>query len=262
MRLSPQRVAWITMLSGLAVFCALCVGTAAFARWLVFDSPTDLSVILHTGLGTVGLAEPDQNERVVRDDESVPDAATMTTDPLSQGYMEFTDPYDGSVIATATLRQDSQTRLITATRPRFNVGESPAVAWLHTAGRLDVWVSDDLEREFRLVITTPYGTVRIGEAGNFLITVSADSGYVSVIVRKGSATLESSSHSPQLLAAPSQGTIHAGDPSVVVGPGPVDLLPDWDFSASTSEAWSVGWNCTFAHRPNIPMRCRAPSLYA
>ncbi len=253
MRLSPQRLAWIAMLSALVVFCLLCIGTVAFTRWFIFDSPTDLNVKLYAGLGTIGLAEQDQTERVVRDSGSVPDAATMTTDPLSQGYLEFSDPYDGTVVATATLRQNSQTRLINATRPRFDVSDDPYVVRLsHLAGRLDVWVSEGLNREIRLVISTPYGTVRIGEPGNFLIAVRSDPGYVSVVARKGSATLETDHHRPQLLTAPSQGVYRDGDPTVTVGPGPVDLLPDWDFSASTTEDWSVGWNCTFARSSEYP----------
>jgi hypothetical protein len=51
---NPQRLAWITMLGALAIFCLLCISTIIFARWLVFESPTQLNVTLHVGRATVG----------------------------------------------------------------------------------------------------------------------------------------------------------------------------------------------------------------
>ncbi len=51
------------MLSALVIFCLLCVSVFVFARWLVFELPTELKVTINVGRGTVGLAEPDSGRK-------------------------------------------------------------------------------------------------------------------------------------------------------------------------------------------------------
>ncbi|NLE52541.1 MAG: hypothetical protein GX613_14165, partial [Chloroflexi bacterium] len=120
MHAHPQRVAWATLLGGLLIFCLLCISSIVVARWFVFDSPTELSVRLHVGRGTVGLAPPDDpnTEQAIRAPASVPRGSRMTTDNEAQGYLSFADPYSGEMVATAFLRSNTQISLITANRPR------------------------------------------------------------------------------------------------------------------------------------------------
>ncbi len=84
------------MVSALVIFCLLCVSTVIFARWLVFDSPTQLNVTLHVGKGTVGLAEPETDEKAIRT-SAVGRVGTTgcSTDNTSQGYLSFSDPVFG-----------------------------------------------------------------------------------------------------------------------------------------------------------------------
>jgi hypothetical protein len=150
---NPQRLAWITMLGALAIFCLLCISTIIFARWLVFESPTELNVTLHVGRGTVGLAEPDTtDEKAVRDRASVGSNNTLSTDNVSQGYLAFADPYSHKIIATATLLNDSTVTLKSASRPRFSLSDKSYTIRLK-------------DREIRLDIDSPLGVTRIGEGG-------------------------------------------------------------------------------------------------
>ncbi len=244
---NPHRLAWATLLGALAVFVLLCGGTVAFARWLVFESPTQLNVTLYVGRGTVGLAEPDTTgEQAIRGNAAVGRDDTLRTDSNSQGYLSFSDPYSGEIVATVLLRKDSVATLRTANRPRFNLSNNPAVIRLSGInGRLEVWVNNDLEREIRIEIESPLGTTRIGETGNFWI--DSTPGSLKVTSRVGSATLVASDRHAQHLAASTEGTIQAGNPAITVSPAPIDLLPNWDFDQA--QDWPIGWSCTWDPSP-------------
>jgi hypothetical protein len=244
---NPQRLAWITMLSALMIFCLLCISTVIFARWLVFDSPTQLNVTLHVGKGTVGLAEPETDEKAIRTPASVGRNNQITTDNTSQGYLSFSDPYSGDIIATVTLRKNSVTRLRSASRPRFSLSENPYVIRLSdTNGRFEVWVTDSSDRAIRLEITGPLGTTHIEEGGNYLIDSTPE--YMTVNTRLGSAAVISRTGQTQHLAMSTEATIHSGDAAIQVAPGPIDLLPNWDFDQSKD--WPVEWNCTHKFSPD------------
>lgn len=249
---NPQRLAWITLVGGLVIFCLLCAGTVIFARWLLFESPTDLSVMLHVGRGTVGVAEPDSSgEKAVRGSEGVSAGSTLRTDNDSQGYLEVSDPYSGTVIATVMLRGNSAIRLKSANRPRFSLSENAYVVRLDGAsGRLDVWVNDDLDREIRLEIKGPLGITRIDQGGR--LTISSTTDNMVVTVQEGNATLVTDEHQAQHLASNTEGTIQLGNRAIQVGPGPVELVLNSRFD----EGGPVGWGCSndlSGMDPNAPV---------
>ena len=250
----PQRLAWITLVSALAVFCLLCISTVAFARWVVFESPATLNAALHVGQGTVGLWEPDtSDERAVRSTASVKSDNRLSTDNLSQGYLAFSDPYSGEIIATVMLRNNTVTTLNDTSRPRFSLSNNPyAIRLKGVNGRLEVWVNSGLKREIRIEIDTPMGFARIGESGNFLVESTPT--YLKVTARDGGATLVSRDGQAQHLATSSQGQISADDPTVTVGSGPIDLLPNSTFGQN--QAWPEEWVCAHTPDPSYP---NAPS---
>jgi hypothetical protein len=244
---NPQRLAWITMLSALVVFCLLCLSAVVFVRWLVFDSPTQLNVTLHVGKGTVGLAEPETDEKAIRSSAPVGSSNRLTTDNTSQGYLAFSDPYSGDIIATVMLRKNSVAKLSSASRPRFSLSENPYVIRLiDTSGRFEVWVSNDLKRDIRLEITGPLGTLHVEEGGNYLIDSTTE--YLTVNARLGTATLIEHDGQTQHLATSTEGSISLGETAIQVKPGPVDLLPNWDFDQSKD--WPVEWSCTHKFSPD------------
>lgn len=242
------------MLGGLAVFLLICAGLALFAQWLIFESPTDMDVSLRVGRGTVGLAERNTSgEQAIRSSASVAADNTFSTDSLSQGYLTFADPYSGSTVATVTLRENSAVRLDRANRPRFSVSTNPySIRLENVSGRLEIWVSDGLDREVRLVIASELGVLRINEPGNFLIESQANR--LIATARQGRATLETDTAPPQLVATSYQGIVDADVPTVQIESSPEELLPNWDFNQSDN--WPLEWVCSFEPSPDYP---NAPS---
>lgn len=251
MRAHPQRLAWVTILSGLLIFCLLCISTVIVARWFVFDSPTELSVRLHVGRGTVGLAPPDDpnTEQAIRAPSSVARGSRMTTDNEAQGYLSFADPYSGETVAIAFLRSNTQISLVSANRPRFNLSENPYTIRLGGLnGRLEVWVNSTIERPIQIEVDSPFGLARISEGGSYL--VESMPGALSLNARAGGATLISPANQTQHVAAGNEATILAGSQEIRVGPGPIDLLPNSLFGES--EDWPKQWGCAFFPSPDDP----------
>ncbi|MBN1679934.1 MAG: hypothetical protein JW966_06550 [Anaerolineae bacterium] len=252
MRNNPQRLAWLTLISALALFCVSCVSVIVFARWLVFESPTQLNVTVVVGRGTVGLAEPgSSDEKAVRLPNQVGHRNTLSTDSVSQGYLEFSDPYSGDVIATVTLRSDSIVTLDTAQRPRFNLSDDPyAIRLKRISGRIEVWVSPSLDREIRLDIDSDLATLRIGESGEFMI--NSTPAYFEVFAREGSGTLVNHAGQTQHLASPAISTIYPDDPAIVSGQPAIDLLPNSTFVQADETEWPVEWTCAHYPSPDNP----------
>ena len=241
LRSNPQRLAWMTVAGALVVFCVMCLGVYALGRWLVYESPVQLNVVLHVGKGTVGLAKPGSDEKAVRGTNTVARSDTLRTDSVSQGYLAFSDPYSGDVIATVMMHTDSVLTLRTASRPRFSLSDNLYVIRLvDVVGRAEVWVAPGLEREIRLEIISPLGTLHVEEAGNFLIDGTPES--LTVTPRVGSATMISATGQAQHLTGPVGGTIQQGESEISLVDGSLELLPNWDFAQG--EDWPVEWRCT------------------
>lgn len=248
MRSNPQRLAWITLLGALALFCLLCVSSVIFARWLLFESPTQLSVTLHVARGTVGVSKPDTSgEQAVRTTDTVGQENTLSTDNDSQGYLAFADPYSGQVLATVTLHHDSVMTLDRASRPRFSLSDNPySIRVTGIAGRVDVWVNGDLDRELRLDLVGPLGTILVSEPGTLFVESTAD--FQTVTARDGTAILVSYTDQTQHIAPSTKATLYREPPNIEVASSPIELLPNSDFRQS--EDWPVGWSCAFRPSPD------------
>jgi hypothetical protein len=254
-QINPQRLAWFTMLGALLVFFLLCISLVIFARWLVFESPTNLNVTLYVGKGTVGLAEPDaSDQKAIRAPTEIGNNDVVSTDSESQGYVAFSDPYSGQIIATATLHGNSAVTVAGANRPRFSLSENAYVIRLtNIDGKIDTWVRAGLEREVRVVIEGALGTTRIGEAGLYLVTSTPN--HLAVTAREGSATLISAGNQAQHISESFVGTVRPDDLTVQITPGPVDIIANSSFDQQGAE-WPVGWRCASdlsGSDPNAPI---------
>lgn len=240
------------MLGGLFIFLLICGGAAAFTRWLLFESPTQLSVTLQVGQGTVGLAKLDNmsDEKAERTTAQIGHNDRLSTDNNSQGFLTFADPYSGEVLASITIRNNSAITLESATRPRFNMSEnSYAIRLTGAAGRLEVRVNANLDRELRLDIESPLGLTRISASGNYLI--ESNPAYLQVMARSGSAILIDQSGFAQHIAASAQATIYQGNNEITVSDAPVELLPNSTFEMSPNSTiesvnnadWPYRWSC-------------------
>lgn len=246
---NPQRMAWLTLIGAFVLFCGLCTGSAVLARWLILESPTDLTVRLHVGKGTVALYDPNESgEKAVRSPTAIDTQNRLSTDTLSQGYLAFSDPYSGDMIATITLHNSSAVTVETASRPRFSLSENPyRIRLVGMTGRLEVWTSDALERRIEIEIDSSLGRVYISQGGNFWI--ENQPAELRVTARVGTLTLVGTGQHAQLVAQGSQGVITTDDPqAITMLEGPIDLLPNWDFGASKD--WPVGWACAWDPSPD------------
>ncbi len=161
--------------------------------------------------------------------------------------MAFSDPYSGDILATIMLRKNSVATLSTANRPRFSMSDNIYVIRVTGAsGRFEVWVGDDLQRELRLEISGPLGTAHIETSGHYLIDTTTE--YMTLNARLGTATLISRAGPTQHLSMSTEGTIRLGENAIQTRPGPVDLLPNWNFDQS--QDWPVEWNCTHEYSPD------------
>lgn len=252
---NPHRLAWVTMISGLAIFCLFCVGSVVFARWLLFESPTQLSVLLHVSRNTISLARPDtSDESAVKDIAQVGRQHRLSTDSLSQGYLSFADPYSGDELATVTILDTSVVTMENATRPRFSISENPYAIQLSGAnGRFEIWLREGIEREVRLDVAGPLGVIRISDGGTYLL--ESTPAHLRITSRQGGATLIANDHRTQHVAGGTEALLSAGDPAIKVGPAPIDLLADSQFDQASAIDWPVGWSCTWrpsADAPNAP----------
>lgn len=245
----PQRLAWITLLSGLTIFCLLCISTVIFTRWVLFESPTPLNVTINVGRATVSLAEPDTpGEQAIKSPAQVGRHNRLSTDNVSQGYLAFADSYSGEVIATVTLHSDSVVTLSNASRPRFSLSKNPyAIRLAGTNGRLEVWVRPDLDREIRLDIESEIGTIRIGEGGSYL--VESNPSYLEVTSRSGTATLINREGVAQHITTASTAVIHQSSQIIVKEGGPIELLPNGTFDRVGDSNWPFNWTCAFEPSP-------------
>ncbi|MBN1202398.1 MAG: hypothetical protein JXJ20_11125 [Anaerolineae bacterium] len=252
MQAHPHRFAWITLIGALVIFCLLCIGTIAFVRWLLLESPTELSVTVHVGRGTVGLAEPEtSDEKAVRGEAQLGSGDRLSTDNVSQGYLAFSDPYSGKILATVTLHHDTIITLDSANRPRFSLSDNAYTIRLTEAnGQLDVWVNSGLTREIRLNIESALGVARISQSGNYFL--ESNPSYFKATARSGALTLIDDNGQTQHLASTTEATIYQGDPVIRLTQAPTDLLPNSTFTETNDSAWPVAWSCANYPSPDNP----------
>lgn len=245
---NPQRIAWLTVLGGLSLFCLICIGTFLFARWVVYESPTDMNVMVYVGQGTVGLLEPDAaNDQAIRISAGVDPDDRLSTDNLSQGYLAFSDPLTDEIVATVTLRGNSTAKLKRASRPRFNISANPyTIRLADVTGSLEVWVSDDLERDIILIIESPAGKITITQKGNYLITATPE--LLAVHARDGTAEITGPNGVTRTVAPTMLGTLKRATNTITVSQGPVDLIPYSTFGTD----WPKDWICAHEPDPGFP----------
>lgn len=249
---NPGRLAWITVLVALAIFCSLCAGTILLGRWIVFESPTSLNTTVVVARGIVRLDEPDTpDEKAVRIPTGIGNRDRVSTDTASQGYLAFADPYSNDTIATVMFRSDSSVQMISATRPRFSLSDNPYVIRLKDAqGRLEVWIRPDLEREIRLDIESENGRVRLGESGTYLLSVAP--AFLKVTPLEGSAALIGNNEQAYHITRGSEAVLYRDSPIASIYAGPIELLPNSSLETADKAEWPVEWRCAYYPSPDNP----------
>jgi hypothetical protein len=209
--------------------------------------------ILRVGRGTVVIStRADPVERPVREiPRDLANETLMSTDNQSQATLIIRDPQRSSkLIASLTLKPNTNLRLRTALQPRFDWSSTNYVVDLRDLlGEVDIFVTNRLPRGFQLDIYTPEGAwVSLNRSGQYV--VSATNNQVRVINRDGEVILFAPNTDINRSIPPAtQASLAYGNSEIVLSPSFVELLTNPTFEdvlppENLGNNLPVGWACT------------------
>ena len=184
---SPERIAWIALLSAFALFCTVTLTTILGVYYFLFQSTVAMPAMLQVAKGTVGITGTELIETVERENEELTNTVTsISTDSLSQATIQFRDVSDSEaeivpLLAAVTLQGDTFVTFNYANRPRFEWSQNPQrLQFSRLKGELDILVTGVAEHSFLMDIytddlKTDKGVhVQILDNGRYRLSVSED----------------------------------------------------------------------------------------
>jgi hypothetical protein len=247
-RVDPHRLAWGVLLAAFAIFCSIAIVIIAGINYFLFQSAVPIKSMLSLGRGTVGIMElANSIEQIGRNGDMLLTGTVITTDPQSQGTIQFLDPQAADdLVAAVTLHNGSALTLRQAARPRFEWSQTRHVIELgNVSGRFSVTVPSLPGRNVLVNIETGAGAiVNLEGAGRYMINASGDQ--LSVINREGAATfIPPDLRQGHSIPVDRQGIIHYSDNTVEQKPGYVNLVKDSSFQTLNGgqldlQAWVCG----------------------
>src|SRR5690606_22123257 len=196
-------------------------------NYFLFQSTVPIKSVLSLGRGTVGIMElANSIEQIGRNGDSLLAGTVISTDPQSQGTIQFFDPQAADdLVASVTLHNGSVLTLRQAARPRFEWSQTRHLIELgNVSGRLSVTVPSLPGRDVLVNIETGAGAiVNLEGGGRYMINASADQ--LSVINREGTATfIPPDLRQGHSIPPNRQGIIRYTDNTVEQKPGYVNLV--------------------------------------
>lgn len=250
-RIDPQRRAWGILLLSFAAFALICVVTGIGLSYFFFESTVPLESILRVGRGTGSVTgQSVYNERMLSNGDEV------TTDRQSQIVIFFRDTQqDDKLIAAVTVRGGTSLVVRRTQRPRFEWGAGIyGVDLRNLRGEIEIFVTKDLGREFRLTVSTVQGDlVDLSTSGQYFI--SASDARLQVVNREGSISMVAANQNEgRSIPVNSQGTIvYETDPKqVTVNAAYTNLLANSTFQdintvnqdSGVPQALVLAWACS------------------
>ena len=176
MKNSPERLAWLVLLTAFIIFCALVIGVPTTVLSLINNATLPAYSHIRLQAGKVLTLEPNALRASFVDLNGflVEDGTLITVDDDGQqsvGLLVFAVSQDSGPFATMNLYAGTQVRVVLARTPRFwRSVRSPQVVVEMLTGRADVQIFD--ANDFRLEVNTPYGMARLDE-GLYSLNVDA-----------------------------------------------------------------------------------------
>jgi hypothetical protein len=231
-QIDPHRLAWGVLLAAFAIFCTIAISAIVGINYFLFQSTVPIKSVLSLGRGTVGIMElANSIEQIGRNGDSLLAGTVISTDPQSQGTIQFFDPQAADdLVASVTLHNGSVLTLRQAARPRFEWSQTRHLIELgNVSGRLSVTVPSLPGRDVLVNIETGAGAiVNLEGGGRYMINASADQ--LSVINREGTATfIPPDLRQGHSIPPNRQGIIRYTDNTVEQKPGYVNLVRDSSF---------------------------------
>ncbi len=198
MKISAERLAWVTLLGAFVGFIGVCAGFMLFGRYVLFEWTINLQTEMIVSRGTAGvLRANDVGERNVRDLYPLEAGDQVSVDELAQSTISFNDPFDESiVVGTLTMHGGSEVQIQTMTRPRFFGDSAYRVNLTGLQGTVDLIVAEGLDRGMQFDVHGPHGEVRVEQPGRYriestvnVLRVFADSGQALLVGQDRSAQI-------------------------------------------------------------------------
>ncbi len=226
-RLDPQRVAWGVLLLAFAIFCFICLASGMGVYYFLFQSTVPLDMVARIGQGSIGV-----NQQFVTLERVLQNGDELTTGGQSQAVVQLFDPQrNHQLIATLTIKGNTRLNLRRALRPRFEWSSSQYNIELQNFnGELDIFVTRNLGRDFRLVIATSQGSrIDLGSSGQYNISVNESQ--TRVVNQEGQMVLiPPTRNNGRDIPVGSQGVIFTANPdAVAIMPAYVNLLENSTF---------------------------------
>jgi hypothetical protein len=250
-RIDPQRMAWGVLLLSFAIFCSICIITGIGLNYFLFQSSVLIETDVQVGDGSVSV-----NTSTVYSYLSLTSAAELRTDSQAQSTIFFRDSQSGDhLIASVTIRANTNVTLRRAVRPRFRWGNGGyTIEMQDLIGELDIFVPNNLERDFRLTIQTPEGALAdLGSSGQYF--VSASESQIRVTNREGQVSLvPANTNQGRAIPVNTMGVISTDKPDeVTLSPALINLIQNSTFQdvvttqddgGTSSLGLATSWGCT------------------
>ncbi|MBZ0299454.1 MAG: hypothetical protein K8J31_06940, partial [Anaerolineae bacterium] len=189
--IDPHRLAWGVLLLSFAIFCVIAAMVIVGVDYFLFQSTVPIKPVLSLGRGTVGVMDlANAIEQVGQNGTLLAQGAVISTDPQSQGTIQFLDPQSGdTVLATITVHNNSALTLREASRPRFQWSRTrPLINLGRISGKISIEIPASEESPLLLNLESTAGAlVNLEGSGKYIITAAPDQ--LSVVNREGTATL-------------------------------------------------------------------------
>jgi hypothetical protein len=251
---SPERLAWITLLSSFAIFLCLSLSGLLVVRWFLFESTANLRTEVRVGRGTVGVQNLNESggQQAVRINRTISRDDLITTDEIAQGDIQLIDTSNQDrVIGNVVILPGSQVKLASATRPRFHLGNDQyEIELVDFEGRLEIEIPANLPRAMNMQVKNTNGTFILREAGMFLLWSLPNE--MIVVARSGDILFTPLQSQSFRINSGQKMVFNIADRAIryeVID----ELFPNPLFNQSTELGVPDSWGCySFAENPDAP----------
>jgi hypothetical protein len=169
LRKHPQRIAWLTVYTGLLVLCLSCSAAGYGVYYFLFQSPVPLSVRMVVARGAVKLTTLDSTNPLVDRQINIDPQTYIDVRDDSQAVLYFQDSYSRETVTTMTLTGGTKLFVAEATRPRFDFSRRPYRIDLSRADGQMIVTTTPEGRDLLLDIRSDLGIARLLDDGRYTI---------------------------------------------------------------------------------------------
>jgi hypothetical protein len=177
MRSSPERLAWVVLLSSFFICVSLAVATPLSARWYVHNARATQQVSLQVQRGPLSVVRGGRGRPVsVADDtDDILEGSRIAAPNNASGRLliQPSEALGAAPIATVQVYDETEFVLSSARSPRFAASSLPHEVKLEMeAGRMRINVFGESDRPTSVVVETAHGTVNLRE-GSYEVKINS-----------------------------------------------------------------------------------------